>query len=272
MNGSDPDDKKTNKKQYTESKSIKYLSGLGSGLLTAGIFHPIDSLRIRNFLNPGAMGTLWSLTNGLMFNMTSTAIRNVITFPIREQIKDRVNASTRDHVKADIYSSIITGNVMALVGTPINVIKVRMQNNPGIPDSFITLARDVYKTNGFRGFYQGGYATALRDVTWNLLYFPIYDKIVAMRPINNDIGDKLVASISGSVVATSVSYPFDGLRLFRQRLNNPIPYDFWQGIKKSFECSRANAKSYGYAMIRVPLATCTAHMSYLYLVTILSQR
>lgn len=251
---------------------IKYLSGLGSGLLTAGIFHPIDSLRIRNFLNPGSVGDIRSLKNGIMFNILSTAIRNVVTFPIREQIRDTVSESALKPMHADICSSVITGNVMALIGTPINVIKVRMQNNPGTPESFVSIVKDIYRTGKFRGFYQGGYATALRDITWNLLYFPIYDKLVKMKLLNHEFSDKLLASISGSIVATSVSYPFDGLRLFRQRLNNHVPYSFWAGIKKSFEFSQANTKSYGYAIIRVPLATCLSHMSYLYLIDYLSKK
>jgi len=67
------------------------------------------------------------------------------------------------------------------------------------------------------------------------------------------------------MAATNVAYPFDGLRIFRQRMNNNIEYDFWVGIKKSFSLSKANIKSYTYAMIRVPLSTCITHIGYIYI-------
>ncbi|VBB18893.1 carrier superfamily protein [Yasminevirus sp. GU-2018] len=251
----------------------RYMASMASGLLTAGFFHPIDSLRIRNFLDPAHKSSLKSLANGLTFNMITTGCRNVITFPVREQIREEVKKNVDSPVYSEMIASTLTGCVMATIGTPVNMIKVRVQNTQGVPEPVHVTVRGVYEHSGLRGFYQGGHATLLRDVSWNIVYFPIYDflsekfcssSFYAKDNTSSKTGGKMLGSILSSMVATTVAYPFDGLRLFRQRVNNKVPYNFWEGLKKSFEFSKANAKSYGYAMVRVPLATCTAHIGYLY--------
>jgi len=255
-------------------RMVNYTSGMLSGMMTAGIYHPIDSLRIRSFLNPTEMGSLKSLKNGLAFNIGSTGIKNVVLFPLREQIRDyEIGSGNLPSIRSEITTSLIVGNIMSLIGTPINVIKIRMQNNIGETSSFINISKDIYIRNGPSVFFRGYFPTTVRDVFWNVAYFSIFDSVSKNKNISNEIVDtRIVGSIVGAIAATSVSYPFDGMRLFCQKPDRKDEFHFLMGFKKSFECSRANVRSYFYAIIRIPLATCTSHMSYLYFKDFLSKR
>jgi hypothetical protein len=235
------------------------MSGMTIGIMTAGLFQPIDALRIRSFLNPDKMGSPYSLKNGLAFNMLSSGVKAVVSFPVRERINEKTNKYFKTPVLTEIMASALTGGVLSIIGTPINVIKIRCQNHSGTNLSSFAVGHDIYQKRGLRGFYQGSYATMLRDISWNVVYFPMFDYLVTIYP------NKLFASITSSMIATTIGYPFDGIRLFCQKVNNNVPYNFWVGFKKSFEFSKANRRSFGYALVRVPLATTTTHMGYLYL-------
>lgn len=49
--------------------------------------------------------------------------------------------------------------------------------------SAISLTRDLLRKKGIMGLYQGTSATALRDVTFSVIYFPLFARL-------NDIGPK----------------------------------------------------------------------------------
>lgn len=61
-------------------RMINYTSGVLSGMVTTKIYHPIDSLRIRSFLNPTVMDGLKSLKNGLIFNIGLSGVKNIVLF------------------------------------------------------------------------------------------------------------------------------------------------------------------------------------------------
>ncbi len=252
------------KKQNNKTFIIGCTSGMIIGAMTAGLFHPIDSIRVRSFLNPNNMGTFYSLKNGLTFNIISSGTKAIVSFPIREHIKKNLSCNYSS-TGTEFISSVITGTTVGLIGIPMNVVKVRTQNHTGLPISSLHIAKNLYNNNGLKGFYLGGQASMIRDIIWNIVYFPTYDLLIRKYQKNEYINNKLLASISSSMLATTFAYPFDGIRLFKQKINNNDIYKFWHGFKKSFEFTKTNAKSYFCAMIRVPMATSITHMGYLYL-------
>lgn len=269
-----------------QDNQAKFVASILSGVLSVGINHPLDTLRIRyhllnhpttntvsNHVNKLSVGNMRTLMNGIVFNISSTCFKNVISYPIREQIGNIIknhyhNSLSDNQLSINISSATITGIIMAGVNTPVNIVKIQLQHDHTKTHKLKDVMREIYNSNGAKSFYKGGIVTLFRDVSWNVVYFPLFD-IVTNKLDNStnisNVSNRIISSIVCSMAATTLAYPFDGLRIFRQRLNNNVQYDFWVGIKKSFELSKPNIKSYTYAMIRVPLATCITHIGYIYI-------
>jgi hypothetical protein len=241
----------------------KYLSGFLTGAASTLIFHPFDALRIRLFYDTKEIGGIRSLYNGLKFNVATSCMKNMLTYPTHDYILERLQNNYTPYW-ADIYSSFLTGLLLSSASTPINVIKIPLQAS-GDKQRAIDIGRDIYRRYGVTGFYRGGLATFCRDVLWNTIYFPLF-RFVNERVTNN----KTASSVFSGMVTMTITYPFDGIRLYRQ--NNKNNYNFWYGFMYSFNRSRENIRSYGVSLVRIPLATTFSHMLYLYLSEKLSKK
>lgn len=232
----------------------KYTHGAIAGGISASIFHPLDALRVRIFYKQPI--SLPTIMDGYSFNVSTTLIKSIISYPLRDTMKDSLSKWT-DHNKAELGSAVGSGIVLGLFATPINVIKVSLQ--AGHHPNFVTTCKNIYTKNGPSGFYNGGVATVLRDSIWNSIYFPVYELILSSGLTK----EKPVASIVAAASAVMISYPFDGIRLYRQ--HGKTNYNFWHGFWVALQWNSANFKSLGLCLIRVPSATALTHMTYLYL-------
>jgi Mitochondrial carrier protein len=237
--------------------SKKYLSGCLSGFIATSIFHPIDVLRIRLFFDLKSLGRFPILYHGITFNVLTGCLKNMVVYPTQEYLRDKLIKYQCDKYTSELFGSLGTGISLSLAGTPINVIKIPLQADVQNRTVFFVM-KDIYSKYGFRGFYRGGLGTFMRDISWITVYFPLF------RYFGENVTEnKILASIMAGIPAMTVSYPFDGLRLYRQ--NNKENYHFWTGFKKSFNLSSGNLKSYMVSLLRVPTMTTFSHMSYLYI-------
>ena len=166
-----------------------------------------------------------------------------------------------DRKNSQILSSIVTGGILGSIATPINAIKVPLQTSLE-RTSFLTVSKNIMKIHGPLGFYRGGSIIFCRDVTWSFFYFTSYDFI------NFYINNKIISSFVGGMISTAVTYPLDGMRLYKQhyfnQTNNVKTYNAWAGLIESFKLTRSNMISFSSALIRVPISITISHMSYLY--------
>lgn len=207
---------------------------------------PLDALRTRCFLDTNNFN-LKTLYNGFTFNASTSILKLSITYPTQEFLK------TKLPIHQEVLSGILTGILLSFVGTPINAVKVGLMSN--VNTNTLQVSQTIHKLHGMKGFYRGGVGTLLRDVVWNGIYFPAFQKL------NTTIDNRFLASILASAFALCFSYPFDGIRMYRQ--NYKANYDFWYGFRYSFNLSKANAASFGICMLRVPLLIATSHYIYL---------
>lgn len=233
----------------------KYFSGFITGLITTSIFHPIDALRIRLFMNKNNLGNFVTLYNGFGFNVSTSCIKNMALYPTQEIIRDIFLKKYYTKYESEFYSSFITGIVLGFISTPINTIKIPLQNN-NHKIGVLNITKDIYSKYGFRGYYRGGLATLMRDIIWSISYFPFY-KFFNDNYFHNNIK----ASLISGIISMTLYYPFDGIRLYRQ--NNNKNYHFWYGFFKSLKFNKSNIESYIISLIRIPLSTTVAHMIYL---------
>ena len=234
-----------------------YIAGCLSGAITTAAFHPLDAIRVRLFYDYKSMGNIASFYNGIGFNITTGCIKNMLVYPTQEHFKNILTKKGYTKYESEIYSSIWSGFLLSTASTPINVIKIPLQSNV-VKHSASHMAKEIYSKYGLLGFYRGGMGTFVRDLSWNCTYFPLF------RYINDNITDnKILSSILAGSVSMTVSYPFDGVRLYRQ--NNNKNYNFWYGFFRAFNWSYANFKSYGMSLLRIPISTTVSHMCYLYI-------
>jgi hypothetical protein len=56
----------------------------------------------------------------------------------------------------DFFCGLLAGWSQVLVGQPLDFIKVRIQTSSSTsPTSTMHIAKDIYRTFGFKGFYRG---------------------------------------------------------------------------------------------------------------------
>ena len=98
--------------------------------------------------------------------------------------------------------------------------------------------------------------------SWSTVYFPLFKFI-------NDKGySRESSSMISAACGLVTSYPFDGVRLYRQ--NHKGNYNFWHGFRESFRFTKSNFRSLFIALTRVPLATTFSHMTYFKLTELLN--
>lgn len=111
---------------------------------------------------------------------------------------------------------------------PITVLKVRYESNLYSYTSLFTASRDIFRTEGPRGFFAGFGATAVRDAPYAGLYVLFYElskrrlSTFATKIEEKSGGEKLSSStsvginfVSGVMAAglgTTVTNPFDAIK------------------------------------------------------------
>ncbi|CAH6419608.1 Mitochondrial carrier protein [uncultured virus] len=235
----------------------KYFSGCLTGIISTCIFHPIDSLKTRLFYEKNNIGSVKSFYNGLTFNVLTCCFKSMLTFPTQEYFKDKLIEQKFSIYSSELYASICSGLLVGFFSTPINVIKLPLQSDPN-KNKIFNIIQINYKNYGLKGFYRGGVGTLLRDVTWNAIYFPLFKYLN-----ENHIDNKILSSISAGSIAMTISYPFDGIRMYRQ--NNNKNYNFWYGFSKALNFSSPNFKCYTISLLRVPTSMTLSHICYLYI-------
>ncbi|EPS45463.1 hypothetical protein H072_561 [Dactylellina haptotyla CBS 200.50] len=106
----------------------------------------------------------------------------------------------------------VSGLACFVVSAPTEIIKCRAQvyNEPNI--SSWKVAKDIWRTNGIRGLYQGGVVTSLRDSIGYGWYFWAYEGSKNLLGLESDMATSLVAGgIAGCVTWASI-YPLDVIK------------------------------------------------------------
>lgn len=113
---------------------------------------------------------------------------------------------------------------------PITVLKVRYESNLYSYSSLFSASRDIFHTEGMRGFFAGFGATAVRDAPYAGLYVLFYEQSkrrlsrLAMRIEENSgtrsnrlssstsAGINFVSGIVAAGLGTSITNPFDAIK------------------------------------------------------------
>jgi solute carrier family 25, member 38 len=251
-----------------------FLAGLLSGLSTSILLQPADLLKtrvqqsrssallpvLRSILaSPHPIASLWrgtlpsALRTGFgsaLYFSTLNALRQRVAQRRRQDVsRGGVSLSIGDGVSRGAPSSsvlprltnsenLFTGAVARVFAgflmMPVTVIKVRYESDFYAYRSIVGASRDILAREGFRGFFAGFGATAVRDAPYAGLYVVFYEgaKKKLSSVVRKDAGGALAASVNfasgvfAAALATSITNPFDAvktrLQLFPAKYNNMV--------------------------------------------------
>lgn len=123
---------------------------------------------------------------------------------------------------ANLSTGALARVAAGLVVNPVTVLKVRYESTHYSYKSLASAAKDIFKTEGPRGFFAGFGVTAVRDAPYAGLYVLIYEQ--AKAQLGSFTSSTQLASASGSasinfvsgvlaaVSATTMTNPFDAIK------------------------------------------------------------
>ncbi|KAJ4151314.1 hypothetical protein LMH87_012022 [Akanthomyces muscarius] len=258
------------------SKSSRhFLFGLGSGMSTAIILQPLDLLKTRvqqsgeaslysSWLelrrSPNQLRSLW---RGTLPSALRTGFGSALYFSSLNAIRQyasRANAPRTGEGgmtgstalpklsnTTNLFSGAAARTFAGFVLMPLTVIKVRFESNLYSYPSLFSAVRDIRRREGFRGFFSGFGATAIRDAPYAGLYVLFYEmlksQLGALAKSGSDsdtktaMGTPLASSINfGSAIlagaaCSAVSNPFDAVKT-RIQLQPQRYRNMWQAWYK----------------------------------------
>lgn len=137
---------------------------------------------------------------------------------------------------------------------PITVMKVRFESNYYAYGSLASAARGIYLTEGFRGFFAGFGATAIRDAPYAGLYVYVYElskaQLSGLAMARMEHGDggggsdgklsslatlsiNFSSGLAAGFGATLLTNPFDVMRT-RMQLRPHLYRNFWTAARRLY--------------------------------------
>jgi len=236
-------------------KRSHFLSGGLGGLISAVILQPADLLktRLQQAPPPGSSATATLLTTirslaggpapvrqlwrGTVPSAIRTGAGSAMYFSslnlVRSALSGRGSRQTGSSSLpqlgglANLAAGAATRAGIGYIMMPVTVLKVRYESSMYAYTSLLSAARDIFRTEGVRGFFGGWGATAVRDAPYAGLYVLFYEQAkkslsrLQMRKVGGSVSGMddntamVINSISGAgaaAAATAVTNPFDALK------------------------------------------------------------
>jgi len=175
------------------------------------------------------ISSLWS---GLSPTLILAVPTTVIYFTMYEQLKIKMETQRRafsahSDIKPSETSRLVSmgagglARLMAVtIVSPLELIRTKMQSQKMPWSDVHKCLKDLVKTQGVKGLWNGYTATLLRDVPFSALYWPLYEQSKAILNLYTGQRDSIpVNFVSGAVagsVASTVTLPFDVIKTIKQ--------------------------------------------------------
>ncbi|XP_060880522.1 mitochondrial glutamate carrier 1-like [Metopolophium dirhodum] len=237
----------------------KIINGGIAGIIGVTIVFPLDLVKTRlQNQKPGPDGSFMYRSMLDAFRKTYTAegyfgmyrgsAVNILLITPEKAIKLAANDQFRHWLATpgkpltlirEMLAGAGAGLFQIVVTTPMELLKIQMQDagrvaaqakleGKTVPKvSATSLARELVASKGLLGLYRGVGATGMRDVTFSIIYFPMFARLNALGPRKKDgSGDAVFwcSFVSGCVAGSSAALAVNPIDVIKTRL---------QAIKKS---------------------------------------
>lgn len=136
----------------------------------------------------------------------------------------------------------LAGFCQVIVTTPMELLKIQMQQGSFkknmLKPSASTLALQLLKEKGIFGLYKGIGPTIARDITFSIIYFPLFAQLNSLGP-KNQIGDSVfyASFFAGIVSGATASFfvtPLDVIKTRIQLIDCKTSNLHYKGIIDAF--------------------------------------
>ncbi|XP_066596804.1 mitochondrial glutamate carrier 1-like [Prorops nasuta] len=258
----------------------KIINGGIAGIIGVSVVFPLDLVKTRlqnQVVGPDGKKMYKSMLDCFKktykaegyFGMYKGSAVNILLITPEKAIKLAANDTFRHYLSTgagqvlplerEMLAGGLAGACQIIVTTPMELLKIQMQDagrvalaakeaGKKIPKiSAVSLTKELLKKRGILGLYQGTGATALRDVTFSVIYFPLFARL-------NDLGPKrpdgtsifwwsfLSGCAAGSTAALAVN-PFDVIKTRLQAIKKAPGEPTYNGV---VDCIGKTLKNEGF--------------------------
>lgn len=240
----------------------KIVNGGIAGIIGVTCVFPIDLVKTRlqnQQVKPGQPPMYSSILDcfrktlgreGFLGMYRGSAV-NILLITPEKAIKLAANDFFRHHLatvsgkltlKQEMLAGGGAGFCQIIVTTPMELLKIQLQDagriSGGARLSATTIALQLVRTRGILGLYRGTGATMLRDVTFSVVYFPLFAHLNSLGPQRPDGTAVFWTSFmagcgAGSTAAFAVN-PFDVVKTRLQLLTRAAGEASYAGIWDAF--------------------------------------
>ncbi|KAK1132754.1 hypothetical protein K0M31_014132 [Melipona bicolor] len=257
----------------------KIINGGIAGIIGVSVVFPLDLVKTRlqnQVVGPNGERMYKSMFDCFKktysaegyFGMYKGSGVNILLITPEKAIKLTANDTFRHYLSTgpgqqlplerEMLAGGLAGACQIIVTTPMELLKIQMQDagrvaaaakeaGKVVPKvSALSLTKDLLRKRGILGLYQGTGATALRDVTFSILYFPLFARLNSIGPKREDGSSVfwcsfLAGCTAGSVAALSVN-PFDVVKTRLQVIKKAPGEPTYNGV---LDCITKTLKNEG---------------------------
>ena len=194
---------------------------ISSSICASLLTHPIDVIKVKLQTNTKYSHTQL-LTNQLKNNgvsflfkgLRASILRNgsFVTTKMFTYDYLRSNCNTSSSISNKVLCGMGAGLTGSLIGTPFDLIMVRIQNDPKKYPNIFTTVKNTYMNEGLFNFLNGLNYTMGRAVIVTAFLFSVYEEMkqeLKNRQWQNEYHIFMLSSISSSIVTGLLSNPVD---------------------------------------------------------------
>lgn len=229
----------------SQQRTVSFISGATSGLVTTVALQPLDLVKTRVQLTGGV--TAWAVVaettswTGLWRGLQPSLARTVPGIGLYFCIVDAMRVAARPaagNLNA-MHNFFIGASARTLVGLctlPLSVVKTRMESGRYAYPTVGRALRTIHGAEGLRGLFAGALPTALRDAPFSGVYLACYAPAKAF--VRSRVGDghwmhnlavTLSAGLYAGTIASAVTQPQDVIKT-RMQVNSTQRATFWSTL------------------------------------------
>jgi len=129
---------------------------------------------LKTFKNEGLRGMYKGSSVNLLLITPEKAIKLVANDGFRYLLKKEDGSLS---IPRGVLAGASAGMCQIVITTPMELMKISLQDSGRTGGKSLTateVAINIFKTKGIKGFFHGGTATLVRDVSFSAVYFPLF--------------------------------------------------------------------------------------------------
>jgi solute carrier family 25 glutamate transporter 18/22 len=248
----------------------KIINGGIAGIIGVSCVFPLDLVKTRlqnQQTGPNGMRQYHSMLDCFRktyraegyFGMYRGSAVNIVLITPEKAIKLAANDFFRHHLSTpggglplqrEMAAGGLAGLCQIIITTPMELLKIQLQDagrvvskqgGTAVPrQTALGITMELLRTKGILGLYKGVGATAFRDVSFSIVYFPLFAHLNALGPRKKDGSGEAVfwcsflAGIGAGATSAVAVNPFDVVKTRLQLLKRAEGEVAYKGITDAF--------------------------------------